>query len=146
MAFLFNCGDPSFSISGTVVSNVSNEDVIVSDGHGHEDSFNLSERTTFTIGGLTSGGKIAVKFKNHECSKTDSVDFANQSLRPIPTLTLSDAAAQCYPAGTFSIGYEQSNAKTIHYTVKLGTDAKLPNNSVEVTSATGTFTITVDET
>ena len=140
-----NCGDPAFSISGTVVSNVSNEDVIVSDGHGHEDSFNLSERTTFTIGGLTSGGKIAVKFKNHECSKTDSVDFANQSLRPIPTLTLSDAAAQCYPAGTFSIGYGQSNAQTIHYTVKLGSDAKL-SNSVEVTSAIGTFTITVDET
>ncbi len=128
------CGDPAFSITGSVTSNVTSGVVIVTDGT-HSDEFDLASRTTYTISGLTTGGSLTAQFKGHNCSKTDAKTFSAVALKPIPTFSLKDITPQCYPAKEFAIGYEHTNAQTIVYTVNSGDE-----QSVDV-NASNEFTI-----
>ncbi len=144
------CGDPAFSITGSVTSNAGSGVVIVSDGT-HKDEFDLSTRTTYTISGLTTGGSLTAQFKDHNCSKTkdeDAQPFPAVALKPIPTFSLKDITPQCYPAKEFAIGYEHTNAQTIVYTVNSGDEQNATvNASNEFTINTtgwadGEYTIT----
>lgn len=141
------CGDPAFSITGSVTSNVTSGVVIVTDG-AHSDEFDLASRTTYTISGLTTGGSLTAQFKDHNCSKTDAKTFSAVALKPIPTFSLKDITPQCYPAKEFAIGYEHTNAQTIVYTVNSGDEQSVDvNSSNEFTINTtgwadGEYTIT----
>lgn len=141
------CGDPAFSITGSVTSNVTSGVVIVTDGT-HSDEFDLASRTTYTISGLTIGGSLTAQFKGHNCSKTDAKTFSAVALKPIPTFSLKDITPQCYPAKEFAIGYEHTNAQTIVYTVNSGDEQNATvNSSNEFTINTtgwadGEYTIT----
>lgn len=141
------CGDPAFSITGSVTSNVTSGVVIVTDGT-HSDEFDLASRTTYTISGLTTGGSLTAQFKGHNCSKTDAKTFSAVALKPIPTFSLKDITPQCYPAKEFAIGYEHTNAQTIVYTVNSGDEQFVDvNASNEFTINTtgwadGEYTIT----
>lgn len=136
------CGATTFSITGTVTSNRNGQTVVVStsDGHSTEVTSSTSAATPFTIGGLTASGTVTAQIKDVDCSRTEAKSYEVPAFKPTPTLTLNSIAAQCYPATSFEVTYDHTDADKLYYKVTQGT-TKIDWTEVTIDDAKK-FTIT----
>ena len=126
-----NCGDLSFSISGTVTSNVAGESIVITTNSGKSTTVTSrkDEAVEYTVSGLTAAGNLSAQFVGVPCSVTDEKDFVNVLLKPYPTFDLNDITPQCYPAESFVVTYTHTDAATIKYTVNGGEEIPVAVNA-----------------
>ncbi len=136
------CGATTFSITGSITSNRNGQTVVVttSDGHSKEVTSPTWPRS-FTIDGLTASGTVTAQIKDVDCSRTEAKSYEVPAFKPTPTLTLNSIAAQCYPATSFEVTYDHTDADKLYYKVTQGTTTKIDWTEVTVDDAKK-FTIT----
>ena len=137
-----NCGDPSFSITGKVAANVAGEKIIISDGFGHSAEVTPAEANTkysYTITGLTAEGSVKAQFEDVACSETAAQPFANVTLKPIPTVSITSIGNECDYIDETTVHYTTTDASTYKYYI-LG---KTPLSSAQTAETSGSFTLDI---
>ena len=137
-----NCGDPSFSITGKVAANVAGEKIIISDGFGHSAEVTPAVANTkysYTITGLTAEGSVKAQFEDVACSETASQPFANVTLKPIPTVSITSIGNECDYIDETTVHYTTTDASTYKYYI-LG---KTPLSSAQTAETSGSFTLDI---
>lgn len=144
------CGLNTYSVSVTfdVSANSAGHKVIATCKGKTGEKDVESGTNTIKISGIVrtapvEAGDVVIElyfYDNDNCDPRHSITFTENPFKPIPTFSLDPIGAKCYPATSFDVTYEHTNANKLYYKVTQGETKKKDWTEVTV-DATKKFTI-----
>lgn len=144
------CGLNTYSVSVTfdVSANSAGHKVIATCKGKSGEKVVASGTNTINISGIVrstpdEADDVVIElyfYDNDNCDPRHSITFGENPFKPIPTFSLDPIGAKCYPATSFDVTYEHTNANKLYYKVTQGETTKKDWTEVTV-DATKTFTI-----
>ena len=144
------CGLNTYSVSVTfdVSANSAGHKVIATCKGKSGEKVVASGTNTINISGIVrstpdEADDVVIElyfYDNDNCDPRHSITFDENPFKPIPTFSLDPIGAKCYPATSFDVTYEHTNANKLYYKVTQGETTKKDWTEVTV-DATKKFTI-----
>ncbi len=144
------CGLNTYSVSVTFVvsANSAGHKVIATCKGKSGEKVVASGTNTINISGIVrstpdEADDVVIElyfYDNDNCDSRHSITFDENPFKPIPTFSLDPIGAKCYPATSFDVTYEHTNANKLYYKVTQGEMPKKDWTEVTV-DATKKFTI-----
>lgn len=148
------CGLNTYSVSVTfdVSANSAGHKVIATCKGKSGEKVVASGTNTINISGIVRSTPVEADdvvielyfYDNDNCDPRHSITFDENPFKPIPTFSLDPIGAKCYPATSFDVTYEHTNANKLYYKVTQGETTKKDWTEVTV-DATKKFTISTSD-
>ena len=139
------CGLNTYSVSVTfdVSANSAGHKVIATCKGKSGEKVVASGTNTINISGIVrstpdEADDVVIElyfYDNDNCDPRHSITFDENQFKPIPTFSLDPIGAKCYPATSFDVTYEHTNANKLYYKVTQGETTKKDWTEVTVDAA-----------
>ena len=139
------CGLNTYSVSVTfdVSANSAGHKVIATCKGKSGEKVVASGTNTINISGIVrstpdEADDVVIElyfYDNDNCDPRHSITFDENPFKPIPTFSLDPIGAKCYPATSFDVTYEHTNANKLYYKVTQGETTKKDWTEITIDAA-----------